>query len=348
MTTKEPEHKKYKIHYLSCHSVLEYYEVSLFAELGHTVFSNGAYSDPKGYKSLPRPMVNLEYSPEYEKLAKEHPKTKLPLELIDPFDIIYIAHTPEWVNENWEKIKHKKVIWRSIGQSTRHVENMIRKARYEGLRIVRYSPFEQNIPDYLGADAIIRFSIDENEFKDWNGKEKRVINFTQSLKGRRTFCHYDDIMAAVNGFPALVYGSGNDDLGYLNGGELPYDLMKGALRDNQVFVYGGTWPAPYTLTFMEAFMTGIPVVSIGENMAERIEQVAQSERLEFFEIPSIITNGVNGYVFDDIQSLRNQIHQLLEDYELAKKIGEAGRKRAIELFGKEKIKGEWQAFFDKI
>ena len=286
-----------RILYLSCHAVLEYDEVKLFTEMGHEVFSNGAYTDPKGSKLLPRPGIDgMKYMPEFEKLATINPKTNLPQELIDWADVIIIMHTAEWVTENWNKFKGKKVVWRSIGQSTKHIENMIRRMRYEGLKIVRYSPMEQNIPDYLGADAIIRFYKDPKEFGEWNGKEKRVVNFTQSLKGRANFCHYNDIMTILEGFPAMVYGEGNDDLGPLNGGNLPYDLMKGAMRDNRAFLYAGTWPACYTLSIMEAMMTGIPVVSIGKDLAERIDAIPEPERMAFFEVPNFIENGINGFI----------------------------------------------------
>jgi len=345
----EAEEKKLKLQILSCHSVLERNLLSLFTEMKIDVFSNGAYCDPKGHKSLLRPAVlEAPYFPEYEKLSREYPKTNLPKELIDPFDVIFIMHTPEYVTENWDKIKHKKVVWYSIGQSTRHVENMIRKMKYEGLRIVRYSPMEQNIPDYVGADAIIRFHSDEEDFKGWNGNTKRVINMTQSLKGRRVFCHYDHIMEILQGFPSLIYGTGNDDLGPMNGGELPFDLMKGALRDNRVFVYAGSWPAPYTLALIEAMLMGIPVVAIGPKLAEEVNGVVRDDVGHFYEVQHIIQNGQSGFISDSIDELRQKVHQLLEDYELAKKIGAAGRSRAIELFGKKVIKKHWEDFFRKL
>lgn len=265
-----------KILYLSCHEVLEQAELQLFTDLGYECFSHGAYIDPQGAKSLHRPgITGMKYNPDFEKLAREHPKTNLPQEMVDWADIVYVMHTPEYITENWEKIKGKKVIFRSIGQSSKHVENMIRRMRYEGMKIVRYSAMEQNIPDYLGCDAIIPFYQDPEEWKDWNGDIKRVINFTQSLKGRRFPCHYDQIMAASNGFPTLIYGPGNDDLGGLNGGDLPYDLMKGALRDNRVFIYGGTWPAAYTLAFQEAFMCFPPETMVSSDT--KIEDVLEND-----------------------------------------------------------------------
>ena len=338
-----------KLLYLSTHSVLEADELKLFTEIGIDCFSLGAYGDPGGHKSLLRPGIPaMKHHQDLEEISFKYPKTNLPMELINWADVIFIMHTPEWVTENWPKFKGKKVVWRSIGQSTPTVENMIRRMRYEGLKIVRYSPMEKNIPGYLGEDAMIRFYKEPEEFGGWNGKEVRIVNMTQSLKGRRDHCHYDDIMAITEGFPTTIFGTGNDDLGPLNGGELPYELMKGQLRDNRVFVYGGTWPACYTLAFIEAMMTGIPVVSIGPKMAEELNSIPQTSRFHFFEIPDIIMPGVNGFWSDDINQLRTWIHELLQNHGLAKQIGDAGRKRAIELFGAETIREQWKSFFETL
>lgn len=338
-----------KIHYLSCHETLEWLEVSLLVEMGHTVFANGAYLDPKGHLTLKRPGIpNGEFFPEYVDLATRFPQTNLPPELIEPFDLIWISHTPTVVTENWDRIKHKKVLWRSIGQSTKHVENTIRRMRYEGMKIVRMSPLEKQIDGYIGDDAIIRFHADPDEFHDWNGNTKRAINITQSLLGRRVYCHYDSIMQTLNGFPFLIYGSGNNDLGNANGGELPFDLMKGVLRDSRAFVYGGTWPSPYSLSFIEAMITGIPIVALGKKLAEELPGIAEYDRMKYYEIPDIIANGHNGFVSDSINDLRTYLHQLLEDQGLAKQIGQRGRETAIQLFGKEKVKKQWQDFLNTI
>jgi hypothetical protein len=336
-----------KIQYIGCHAVLEYDEVKLFTEMGHEVYCNGGYRDPRGSFTLPRPGIpNAPFDEKFFNLTAQYPKTALPPELIDPYDLIIIMHTPEVVTENWEKIKHKPVIWRSIGQSDEGVENKIRKARYEGMKIVRYSPKENNIPGFVGSDALIRFYKEQEEFGKYNGKEERVINFSQSLKGRRIDCHYDDLFKLLDGFPALVYGSGNEDLGGLNGGELPYDLMKGALRDNRVFAYAGTWPACYTLTFVEALMTGIPIVAFGKKTAEHLPD--NRPVLDFYEVADIIKHNENGFISDNIYELKDIINSLLKDQKLAESIGAKGRLTALELFDKEKIKKQWEEFFKKI
>jgi glycosyltransferase involved in cell wall biosynthesis len=334
-----------KIHYLSCHAILEYDEVSLLTELGYEVYSNGVYRDPKGSYTLPRPGIkNGKFDQQFFDFTAQFPKTDLPAELIEPYDIIMVMHTPEWIINNWEKIKHKRVIWRSIGQSTSSVENSLARMREEGLQVVRYSPKEKNIPNYIGQDALIRFYKDPEEFKGWTGTDKRPINFTQSLKGRKDFCHYDEIMGSLMGHDgAKVYGTGNDDLGSFNGGEVTYEKLKELLRQARVFVYGGTWPACYTLGFIEAMMTGTPIVAVSKLIAEN----GRFENLHFYEVDEIIQNGVNGFVCDSIAQMRETVEQLLTDDAFASKISASGRERAIQLFGKKHIAKQWKEFLDK-
>ena len=331
-----------KIHYLSCHSILEYDEVKLLTELGYEVYSNGVYRDPKGSYTLPRPGIpNAPFSQEFFDLTALHPKTALPKELIEPFDVILSMDRPEILFHNWDNIKHKRVIWRSIGQSVSATEHMLSRMRKEGLEIIRYSPKEKNIPGYIGHDAIIRFYKDPEEFKDWNGRDIRPVNFTQTLKGRGPFCHFDEIMAALSGFHgAKVYGSGNADIGSFNGGEIPYEKMKEVLRNARVFVYGGTWPASYTLSFIEALMTGIPVIAV----TKQIAHLKNHEQIDFYEVDEIIKHGENGLLASDIPTLRMWVEKVLADDVLAKKLGDAGRQTAIELFGKENIGKQWKEF----
>lgn len=337
-----------RILYLSVHSVLEYDEVLLFTELGHDVFSWGAYTYPQGHPTLPRPGIpGLQFHADLADLSRRFPRTEMPQELIDWADLIIImdgAGMHDVIELNWDKLKAKKVIWRTIGQSTPSVENRLRRYRNEGLKIVRYSPMEDKLKNYIGGDVTIRFYKDPTEFSGYNGKEPKIVNFTQTLKGRRIFCGYDPIMKLIEGFPAKVYGSGNEDLGEYNGGELPYDLMKGALRDNRVYVYRGTWPASYTLTTIEAMMTGIPVVSTGPE----IGNMGGREGIDTYEMQHIIKNNESGFVSDDLDYLRTCIKSLLNDLDLARKIGDAGRKRAIELFSKEVIRSQWSTFFDSL
>lgn len=331
-----------KIHYLSCHSILEYDEVQLLTDLGHEVFSNGAYLDPRGHITLPRPPIKgAKFYEGYAQLALNHPKTLLPSELIEPFDCIIVMHSPDVIINNWSRIKHKNVIWRTIGQSTATVEANLKPMRDEGLKVIRYSPKESNIPNYIGSDALIRFYKDEEEMSGWTGHNKTPVNFSQSLKGRRDHCHYDEIIEVINKNNGIVYGPGNEDLGDKNGGSIPYETQITKMRESRAMIYGGTAPASYTLSFIEALMMGLPIVAINRNMANIIYD------FDFYEVDELLTS-IDGIVCDSVETMLFKTNELIEDDAYALRISKSQRELAIDIFGKKKISNQWKDFLNNL
>lgn len=331
-----------KIFYLSCHAILEYDEIKLFHELGYDVFSAGAYSNPAGHPSLPRPgLPELTHYPELERAASTIRATGgvIPQEIIDWADTIIFMHEPEILEKNWEKLKTKRVVFRSIGQCVGHQETLLAKMKLEGLQIVRYSPRESVIPNYAGTDAMIRFYKDPEEYKDWNGNDAVVINVTQSLKQRAQNCFYQEIMDSVKDIPHKIYGLSNEDLGEDWGGELTPEGLRDVLRNSRAYIYGGTSPASYTLAFIEAMMTGIPIVALGREFLNN-----RFIHFDYSEIPEIIEQRMTGYVCNNIEHVRACLESLVADHKLAYEISKRARAKAIELFGKEKIGQEWKEF----
>lgn len=331
-----------KILYLSCHSILEFDELKIFEELGYDYFSLGSYIIPTKPVDNIRPALKKEVDPELLAIAPD--RDDIPKSFFDKFDTIIIMHVPEWIEKNWEKMKHKRVIWRTIGQSTSSVEERLRKYRNEGLQVVRYSPREEFIAGNIGMDAMIRFYKDEYEFDNYNGSNNMVITFSQNIKHRAEYCAYDAVMRVMQDFgdKAKIYGRDNENLGSLFGGFLTYDQMRQTYRDNRVYLYGGTQPASYTLNFMEALMTGIPIVALGAKYANSLRLAGDT-----YEVPDIIKNGVNGFCSDNIEELQDYIRLLMSSHDLSRRIGFEGRKTAISLFGKEKVKGLWKKFLEQ-
>lgn len=322
--------------YLSCHSILEHDELSLLEDLGLPYYSLGSYILPWQPADPIRPA--LHYHPPqtmYDYPAPE--RNKLTAAWVEPFDTIIVMHVPEWITENWHAIKHKKVIWRSIGQSSPAVEAKLAPYRAQGLQVVRYSPREINIPGNIGADHLIRFYKDEKEFNHWTGGGTEVVTFAQNMKHRGEYLNVTAWQQLVQGFNAHVYGPKNEQMGPYNGGYLTYDGMKQKLRECRVYAYAGTQPASYTLSFIEAMMTGCPIVALGSKYGNSLNIAG-----DVYEIPDIIQNGYNGFVSDDIEYLRDRINLLVKDKRTARAISAAGRQTAIELFGKQFIKEQWR------
>lgn len=346
-----------RILYMSCHEILEYDELKLFTDLGHECYSLGAYTQPGGEHHRKRPSIpGLPYDPHFIELALQYDRRKLHPEMLEGIDMVIVMHSIEFLtmsdeagNEigNWPLFKDfiargGRVVWRSIGQSIPSFEEKLRPLRNEGLQVVRYSPREQTIANNVGADALIRFYKDEREFQGWTGAQEQIINFSQSLKTRGDFLGYEIYQQVTRPFKRKVYGPNNADLGpELDGGLLTYDEQKQAYRDNRCYFYHGTYPASYTLTFIEALMTGIPIVSVGPEIGNSKDFAFQRT----FEVPDIISTGKNGFVSDDPKKLQEYIRLLMSDAKLAKTISLYARQTAVELFGRETISKQWADFF---
>jgi len=123
---------------------------------------------------------------------------------------------------------------------------------------------------------------------------------------------------------------------------VPYAELKEFLRQSRVYFYTGTYPASYTLNYIEARMTGIPVVAIGPRLGNSPYEAGQNT----YEIEDLIDNGLDGFYSDDPVELREKVEWMLKDLESAKRIGQLGRDMARQVFGKEVIKKQWQEFFD--
>lgn len=353
-----------RILYLSCHSVLEFDELSLLTELdsnlpenhrlGIEAFSMGAYSNPTQSGDYMRSVIAKgRFYPDLYSVAMQSDKDNLHDELIKWCDVVWFMHNSaipgqkeqqRWLVRNWQKIQKykKKAIWRSIGQSTPEIEKELAEYRAKGLKIVRYSPLEEKIPNYAGSDALIRFAKDKYEFTGWTGNTQQVIAVAQSFKKRGEHLGYSLFEKVTYGLNRKVYGTENADLGDVNGGSPSYEELKATLRDARCMFYYGTQPAPYTLSLIEAMLTGVPIVAVGKTLRNTIYP------WESYEVPDIIGNGINGFVSDDVGELRGYVELLLNDPDTARRIGEAGRDTAIKLFDRSVITQQWADFLKTV
>ena len=339
-----------KILYTSCHEILEYDELKLFTELGYECYALGAYTQPGGDENRKRPSLDLPYNPHFIELALQYTKYNIHPEMLEGIDVIIVMHDTKVIRDNWPLFKEfidkgGRVIWRSIGQSVTAREMELKEARIGGMEVVRYSPAEDTIPENIGCDAMIRFYKDPEEYKDWNGNDERVVNFTQSMQQRGEFCGYQAWVEATLKLPRVVYGPGNEGLGKDWGGMLTNEEQLKAYRDARTYFYHGTYPASYTLTFIEALMTGVPLVAAGSIMGNSQRMFGSQST---YEVATILSHGKNGFVFDNPAEMRNCFTELLKNRELAEQIGSAGRELAIELFGKETIKAQWKEYLENV
>jgi len=339
---------------LTSHAIAEHDDLDMFTRMGVACYSIGGAYDDLPFEGKRPAIPNVVRYPDLEeatnrqraRLSAERgdpdkrpqggrfyvdwAKADLAPEVVDWLDTIVIHHYPEeWLELNWTKLLNKRVIWRTCGQSDLGVESRMYRYAKAGLQIVRYSPKEaQFFSDqgaFAGEDALIRFGKDPGEWCGWTGTDAVVGNITQHMMQRGDACGYPFWAAATEGLPTRPAGPGSEELpGGI--GPLPYDEMRQYLRDIRVYLYTGTRPASYTLGLIEAMMTGTPVLQMGPGGFE----------------PSGLLEVLAEYHTSKPEVMAEALRSVLDDG--GDNISRLSRAKAIDLFGLERIMGQWADF----
>jgi hypothetical protein len=330
---------------LASHEIAEYDDLRMFTDLGIDAFVPGGYQNPPEHDQQLRPPLDAPVFPELieacENRRREYgdpghmidwAKAALPDEVIDWADVIICHHFPErWIAGQWDRISHKRVIWRTCGQSNPDLEAYMGQLVPHGLQIIRYSPKERNLPNFAGEDALIRFGKYPSDYGPWTGEVACVANVTQHMLDRGDATGLSYYLEATKGLYVRPAGPGSEKLRGV--GSLSHPDMLDYLRRCRVYLYTGTQPASYTLGLMEAMLTGIPVVSIGP------KAFGQGWIGDVFEGHEITRN-----FHDDPMEVRAQLDGLLQIHELAAAIGSSQRDRAIDLFDVATVGEQWREF----
>jgi hypothetical protein len=348
---------------LASHAVAEFDDLRMFIDLGYDVFAPGGYEVPSRSGEGIRPALSLSapHHPEFVAMCHairaergepgpyiDWAKAHIPDPIIDWADAIIVHHFPEaWIGAQWPRIKHKRVIWRTCGQSDPRLEQAMTPFVADGLQVVRYSPAErryfERVGAFAGEHALIRFGKYPADYGPWTGTLERVGNITQNMPQRGDACGYAFWEAATEGLPVAPAGPGSETMrGGI--GTLSYERMLTYLRTIRVYLYTGTRPASYTLGLIEAMMSGVPVVSIGARAwgdewggADLFEAATSDGR----EMPSIVALDS---AFDDPIEARRALRVLLDYPDKADVVSRGTRTRAIGLFDVAKVGAQWREF----
>lgn len=343
---------------LASHAVAEYDDVRMFHDLGYDVFAPGGYEDPRDSGEGIRPALpEVPFFADLAALCRVQRETygepgpaidwakgRLHPDLIDWADVIIVHHFPDrWIGGQWDAIKHKRVVWRTCGQSNPSLERYMTQFVDQGLEVVRYSPAEQRyfgeVGAFAGQHALIRFGKYPEDYGPWIGDQMVVGNVTQDLVNRGDACGYGFWQRATAGLPTLPSGKGSEVIA--GTGSLSYAAMLNYLRSIRVYLYTGTRPASYTLGLIEAMLTGVPVVSIdakswGEDWGGT----------GLFEGSDLTHRHVESALRHREQDPADAAHDALATYLDHPNLTTSGlqRHRAIELFGMDTVGPQWKAF----
>ena len=159
----------------------------------------------------------------------------------------------------------------------------------------------------------------------YTGELDRGIVVVNGLRRRGRRLGFDIFERAHKEVPLDLVGMFSDEAGGI--GEVdPPDLPAFVARYRFFF-----HPIRYTslgLAACEAMMLGMPIVALATT-----------------EMPTVVQNGVSGWIDTDVDRLIAHMQDLLADPEEARRLGEGARRTAGERFSIERFAADWDAAF---
>jgi hypothetical protein len=155
------------------------------------------------------------------------------------------------------------------------------------------------------------------------GHLARGVSVVNDLAARGRRLGADVFVRARERVPLDLVGIGSQHLGGF--GEVPPPDLAAFLAPYRLYFH----PIRYTslgLALCEAMAVGLPVVGLATT-----------------ELPTIIEDGVNGFVDTDPERLIEVMHALLSEPALARAVGEAGRATARDRFSIDRFVRDWDA-----
>ncbi|RMG72407.1 MAG: glycosyltransferase, partial [Nitrospirae bacterium] len=182
---------------------------------------------------------------------------------------------------------------------------------------------EMKKKDWGFDGEIILPGIDLDEYHGYRGDISKALRVGNGLKERDAMLGYSIQERILNGLPSTVLGLNPS----IKEAILPdsWDEYREYLRSHRVYLNTTVYPYEdgYNLAMLEAMATGMPVVAIKNPT-------------------SPLVDGINGFVSDDEEYLRERLKEMLSDPERAKQIGERARETVREIFPIERFIENWK------
>ncbi|NBO99201.1 MAG: glycosyltransferase family 1 protein [Proteobacteria bacterium] len=187
------------------------------------------------------------------------------------------------------------------------------------------SEYSRDMWNINGESMVIHHSIDSEIFKPLDIERKDYILTVANDFIKRDYClNYSGFCRVTDGLEKRIIG---ETEGLSESAPSTEALVE---EYNKCGVYFNSSTTPIPMSFLEAMSCGCAVVSVATSM-----------------IPSIIENGVNGFISNDEKELRSYITALQNDKELRLKIGTNARKTILDKFTENRFIAEWNTIFNR-
>ncbi len=176
--------------------------------------------------------------------------------------------------------------------------------------------------------SMVGVAVDEDDYNGYTGEEAVALRVGNCL-AERWFLNYGIQQQVLEGFPRRILGV-NPSIPESRPA-VQWDDLRENYRRCRLFFHSFVkdfQEAPAPMSVIEAMATGMPVVSTEHPL-------------------SLIRDGVNGFVSDNIATLRERVSQLLEDRELAVELGRNARETVVERYGIQPFVAAWNNAFKR-
>lgn len=174
--------------------------------------------------------------------------------------------------------------------------------------------------------VVIKHSIDTEKYKPDNQTFRlpHILSVVHDFINRDYCCNYSGWKRITDGLQTRVIG---DTPGLSKQSSSELALIK-EYQSSQIFLNTSTI-SPIPTALLEAMSCGCAVVTTATCM-----------------IPEIIENGVNGFLSNDEEELRNYIKMLLINNDLREELGYNARQTVIEKFSESAFINNWNQVFE--
>ncbi len=162
-------------------------------------------------------------------------------------------------------------------------------------------------------DDIVPFGIDVDDYPPYGGQEARGLRICNFINSRRQILLWDLHEQAFAGLPVTLVGHNPDRPGVEAAGN--WDHLKAILQSHRFYIHTADprFEAGHNMAMAEAMAAGLPV--LGNRHPS-----------------SPIRHGISGFLSDSPRELRHYAELLLEDRELAERMGRQARNTVAERF----------------
>jgi glycosyltransferase involved in cell wall biosynthesis/Flp pilus assembly protein TadD len=182
---------------------------------------------------------------------------------------------------------------------------------------------ESKRDDYGLPGAVIPPGIDVSEYGGYTGERAEVLRVGNSMRARNLMFDVDLQEAVCAGIPSRVVGF-DPDIPSAKPSK-SFDDLLAAYRQLRCLFHATReeYEDGYNLSLLEAMASGMPVVSLANRT-------------------SPLTHGVDGFVSCEVEELREHVSKLIEDADLARRIGAKGQETVARRFPMHDFVRRWR------